>query len=108
MSSLTVHRVAGNQPLAVLDLHTGCLYINGPRWDRLPIEVRRFILLHEEAHWASKSDDELLADQLAFAAFVAEGYRPAQAAAALTQILAGIHTDLARVRLEFMHRRATH
>lgn len=106
MSGLTLHRVAGNQPLAVLDLHTGRLYINGPQWDRLTPDVRRFVLLHEEAHWISQSDDELLADQLAFAAYVAEGFRPAQASAALAQVLKGINTDLARVRLDFMRRRA--
>jgi hypothetical protein len=105
VSGLTLHRVAGDKPLAVLDLHTGRLYINGPRWDQLAPHVRRFVLLHEQAHWTSQSDDELLADQLAFAAYVAEGYQPSQASAALAQVLQGINTDLARVRLDFMRRR---
>jgi hypothetical protein len=105
VSGLTLHWVAGDKPLAVLDLHTGRLYINRPRWDRLAPHVRRFVLLHEQAHWASQSDDELLADQLAFVAYVGEGYRPSQASAALAQVLQGINTDLARVRLDFMRRR---
>lgn len=100
-------RVGGSHPLAVLDLHTGILTVNGPRWDKLPAAVRRFVELHELAHWQTRSDDELLADQLAFTAYVAEGYRPAQAHAALAQVLHGITTDLAKLRLQFMQRRVT-
>ncbi|MGI4862463.1 MAG: hypothetical protein ACRYFZ_00955 [Janthinobacterium lividum] len=105
MSDMTLHRVAGNRPLAVLDLATGQLYVNGPRWDSLTPATRRFVYLHELAHWQTRSDDELLADQLAFAAYVAEGYQPAQAQVALQYVLRGINTDLAQVRLRFMHRR---
>lgn len=106
MTGITLRRVGGNRPLAVLDLHTGVLYVNGPRWDALAPDVRRFVELHEQAHWRTKSDCELLADQLAYTDYVAEGYRPAQATAALQQVLRGVNTDLAQVRLAFMWRRA--
>jgi hypothetical protein len=107
VSGLTLQRVGANRPLAVLDLHTGILYVNGPRWDALAPEVRRFVELHELAHWTTRSDCELLADQLAYTAYLAEGYRPAQAAAALRQVLRGVNTDLANVRQAFMNRRIT-
>jgi len=102
---MTLHRVSGSQPLAVLDLQTGRLCVNGPQWDALPPATRRFVYLHELAHWETRSDDELLADKLAFAAYVAEGYHPAQAQAALQHILRGVGTELAQLRLQFMHRR---
>jgi len=104
--TLQVVRLAGAAPLATVDLHTGKLYINGPRWDSLPPYVRRFVELHELAHWQTRSTDELLADQLAFQVYTAEGYSPAAALAALRYVLAGHHNDLTRTRLAFMGRRA--
>ena len=108
MSSLKLVRVGGNRPLATVDLQTGLLYVNAQQWDALPAYVRRFVELHELAHWQTKNDDELLADQLAFSSYTTEGYGPAQAVEALRYVLHGLNNDLTRLRLAFMARRAAH
>lgn len=105
MSLPIVRRPTG--ALATVDLQSGTLYVNARQWDALTPATRRFVELHELAHWQARSDDELLADQLAFAAYVAEGYRPAQALQALQTVLAGNQHELAHLRLAFMQRRLT-
>lgn len=91
--------------LATVDLKTGELRVNGARWDALPFAHRRFILLHEEAHFHTQSTDELIADRLAFAAFVREGRPANQAYAALASVLNPAHPEH-QLRLTIMSRRA--
>jgi hypothetical protein len=97
--------VKGNRAeLATVDLKTGTLYVDATRWDRLPAVTRRFVELHEQAHYDAQSTDELLADKLAYADFIAEGYRPDDALKALRTVLTA--TSAAnQQRLDFMSRR---
>ena len=105
-SPLTIIR-QGNRPgwLATVDMHTGHLHVNGARWDALDPVHRRFILLHEEAHYHTKNPDELLADCLAFSAFIGEGHHPRQAVHALQAVL-NPRLPEHQLRLSIMGRRA--
>ncbi len=97
----------GNRPgwLATVDMQTGELRVNAGRWDALAPLHRRFVLLHEEAHYHTKNADELLADRLAFAAFIAEGNAPHHAVAALRAVLDPSTYPEHQLRLSIMSRR---
>jgi hypothetical protein len=97
--------VKGRRPeLATVDLKTGTLYVDGRRWDALPPSTRRFVELHELAHYQAQSTDELLADKLAYADFINEGHRPGDALQALRTVLTA-RTPANQERLDFMARR---
>lgn len=62
----------GDTPAAV-NWTTGELLINPDIWKVLPSDVRDYILLHEEGHWALKTRSELEADRYALEKFVQVG-----------------------------------
>ena len=91
--------------LATVDMLTGDLRVNAARWDALPMLHRRFFLLHEEAHYHTKNPDELLADRLAFSAFIEEGHAPRHAVQALKTVLNPAVPEH-QLRIQIMNRRA--
>lgn len=77
----------GNNSPAKVNRQTKHLYINRSRWREIKPEHRVFILLHEYAHCALNSSDELAVDALAHQWYVEMGYPLTESIKALTRIL---------------------
>lgn len=76
----------GKSPARV-NRYTGECWINLKIWNQLPFEQRLFVLLHENAHVALCTTNELEADSLAFAQYAERGHKLTEAILSLTRIL---------------------
>lgn len=66
---------------------TGECWIALKWWRKLPFEHKVFILLHENAHLALNSSNELLVDEYAHKQYMRMGFSLTESVKALTQVL---------------------
>jgi hypothetical protein len=82
-----------NTPASV-DRNTGVLYINLKIWNKIKVwEHRFFILLHEYAHVALNTSDELAVDEYAFKLYAQRGLSLTKSVTALADLLNANNKD---------------
>ncbi len=64
-----VDNIEGSNTPARVNRMTGEIILNRSRWDKIPDEYKKFILLHEAGHYKLQTKNELLADKYAFQHF---------------------------------------
>jgi hypothetical protein len=76
----------GNTP-AMCDRNTGEMFCSIKHFQRMPLEQRLFVMLHEKAHLEHDTNSEDVADAQAFKEYAALGYSLTASVKALTQVL---------------------
>jgi hypothetical protein len=54
----------------MVDISNGRLYLSSQIWDKIPGNIQRYILLHEEGHLINQTHDEGIAEQYAVKNFI--------------------------------------
>ncbi len=87
LSKIVFVDTLGGRTPACVNRVTGVMFVDRNWWNKLPVEHRLFILLHEYAHAKLNTTDEFKADALAFKIYADMGYSLTESIKSLTRVL---------------------